>query len=78
MQKKNWRRIVNRSFEDYLSYISGLRNYSKNTLLAYTNNLTLFEKWTEEMNRNIFDLDKCNKCLEGYSLNEYSSMCYKN
>ena len=27
---------------------------------------------------NIFDLDKCNKCLEGYSLNEYSSMCSKN
>ena len=26
---------------------------------------------------NIFDLDICNECLEGYSLNEYSSMCYK-
>ena len=27
---------------------------------------------------NIFDLDRCNECLEGYSLNEYSKMCSKN
>ena len=26
---------------------------------------------------NIFDLDNCNECLEGYTLNEYSSMCSK-
>jgi hypothetical protein len=27
---------------------------------------------------NIFDLDRCEECLEGYDLNEYSSMCWKN
>ena len=26
---------------------------------------------------NIFDLDRCEECLEGYELNEYSSMCSK-
>ena len=25
----------------------------------------------------IFNLDRCNECLRGYELNEYSSMCYK-
>ena len=26
---------------------------------------------------NIFDLDRCQECLEGYELNEYASMCSK-
>lgn len=47
---------MNKEFEDYLQYITGLKNYSEHTQLAYKNNLLLFEKWLEENSLNVFSI----------------------
>ncbi|MBQ7611731.1 MAG: tyrosine-type recombinase/integrase [Spirochaetaceae bacterium] len=63
---------MNKNFEEYLVYISGLKNYSENTLLAYKNNLCLFEKWLEENEENVF-------LLTGQDILSFiASLSYKN
>lgn len=48
---------MNKNFIDYLNYITGLKNYSENTTVAYKNNLAVFEKWLEENNLKLFKVD---------------------
>lgn len=48
---------MNNNFIDYLNYISGLKNYSENTKVAYKNNLGVFENWIEQNNLKCFELD---------------------
>ncbi|PIE98118.1 MAG: recombinase XerC [Treponema sp.] len=47
---------MNKHFEDYLNYVSGLKNYSGNTVTAYKNNLILFENWLLESELDVLNL----------------------
>lgn len=43
-------------FVDYINYIGGLKNYSRNTISAYEKNLSMFETWLQKNDADIFKL----------------------
>lgn len=47
---------MEKNFTDYLNYVSGLKNYSENTVFAYKNNLSLFDEYLSDNRLAVFDV----------------------
>lgn len=49
-------KTVNEVFENYLTYISGVRQFTEATIVSYKNDLQIFELWLAELDLNVFEV----------------------
>mgnify|MGYP000845867859 CR=1 FL=1 len=47
---------MNKIFEDYLAYNTGVRQFTEATINSYKNDLFIFDTWLAELNLNVFEV----------------------
>ncbi len=47
---------MNKIFEDYLAYSTGVRQFTEATINSYKNDLFIFDTWLAELNLNVFEV----------------------